>query len=357
MSGHLPFPEDSLHEKTAPVLDQALSKHLHDPPTLRTALRDFEHGTEALPRLQDPPSTGVTPQSSPPNTPSDPSGSTISNPSESTGLTTKASSAEEAIYDRPSGPQLPTVPAVMDEEAVRRIITSAVQATVAQSVQAAVAQLANAAAPPQAPGENTAQHITPVLNRWNAREIGFYDPHYDGKTVHTAAPIEHADKDTYFCDIHLFLDRAKRFLPTKGAGMVRENLWLNLRGTALSWWTSELSDTERRIASYGNDLDEWSKLLVKRFKQPSCVAMESLLKESYALRDASAKREPREFAQRMFRTVKDAGTNDVGPQLDMIYTNIDLLVYGYFCNGLPNGPLLTRSSLISMTVHTVVGLC
>lgn len=52
--------------------------------------------------------------------------------------------------------------------------------------------------------------------------------------------------------------------------------------------------------------------------------MESLLKESYTLKDTSAKREPREFAQRMLRAAKDTGINNTAPQLDMIYTNIDL---------------------------------
>ena len=52
--------------------------------------------------------------------------------------------------------------------------------------------------------------------------------------------------------------------------------------------------------------------------------MESLLKESYTMRDATAKREPRDFAQRMLRTAKDAGINNILLQLDIIYTNIDL---------------------------------
>ena len=59
----------------------------------------------------------------------------------------------------------------------------------------------------------------------------------------------------------------------KTAEMVRENLWLNLQGTALSWWTGQLSDTERRIVTYGKDLDEWAKLLVRQFKQPLFVAI------------------------------------------------------------------------------------
>ena len=54
------------------------------------------------------------------------------------------------------------------------------------------------------------------------------------------------------------------------------------------------------------------------------MAITSLLKESYTLRDAAAKRESREFTQVMLRTAKDTGINETLPQLDLIYTNIDL---------------------------------
>ena len=70
------------------------------------------------------------------------------------------------------------------------------------------------------------------------------------------ALTEHAGKCTFFHDVHIFLDRAKQILPTKGGALVREILWLSLRGTALSWWTNELPETERRIADYSNDADE-----------------------------------------------------------------------------------------------------
>ena len=52
--------------------------------------------------------------------------------------------------------------------------------------------------------------------------------------------------------------------------------------------------------------------------------MTSLLKKTYTLRDAASKREPREFTQRMLRTARDTGINNPSPQLDMIYTNINL---------------------------------
>ena len=332
-----------------------------DTPQFRRVIKAFSDRTREFrsqPRLvayfrkNDPPSTGATPEEQSGITPggdttgaalniaagtnlepivSDPA---LTNPVTSTQPSTAGNSATHTPATNTSNT---STGFVMDEATVRRIVSEAVTTAVGQFAATQAASQANQRpansfpAAPGAPGfpagnsgNNLGGAVPAPNSRWTANDLGFFDPNYDDKTVHTGAPIEYAGKDTFFRDIHLFIDRAKQFVPTKTGEVVRENLWLSLRGTALSWWTSELSETERRITTYGQGIDEWSKLLIKRFKQPSFVAMTSLLKESYTLRDAAAKREPREFAQRMLRTAKDAGINEPGPQLDMIYTNIDL---------------------------------
>ena len=65
-------------------------------------------------------------------------------------------------------------------------------------------------------------------------------------------------------------------------------------------------------------------MLLKRFRQSLYIIMISLLKELYTLRNTAARREPREFTQRILRTVKDVDINETLPQLDLIYTNINL---------------------------------
>ena len=165
---------------------------------------------------------------------------------------------------------------------------------------------------------------TITKTRWNASEVGFFHPMYDDKSVASGgAPMEHTPKDTYFRDVHLFIEHARDIAGIKGDDLVRINLWTCLKGPALEWWLSELSETEKRLAKLGNKLDEWERLLVDRFKAPSNVAIESLLKERYTLRDASSRREPREYAQKILRTSKDAGLTNVKNQLDMIYNGLD----------------------------------
>ena len=64
-------------------------------------------------------------------------------------------------------------------------------------------------------------------------------------------------------------------------------------------------------------------MLIERFKAPTNVAIEALLKERYTLRDASNHREPREYAQRILRAAKDAKFTNVRNQLDVIYNGLD----------------------------------
>ena len=52
--------------------------------------------------------------------------------------------------------------------------------------------------------------------------------------------------------------------------------------------------------------------------------MKSLLKKSYIMRDTTAKRKPRNFAQRILQIAKDTKINNIDSQLDIIYININL---------------------------------
>ena len=113
-----------------------------DKSSFRTALNTFDKGTEALRRLQDPPSTGKAPRTSPLSTPSqstisNPSGSSSSNPPSisalpsNSGLTTRATSAEEGIYNQPIGPELPAMAGQqMTPQELRDFITQTVQSAV-----------------------------------------------------------------------------------------------------------------------------------------------------------------------------------------------------------------------------------
>lgn len=147
---------------------------------------------------------------------------------------------------------------------------------------------------------------------------------YDDKSVSSdTPPMEHTGKETYFRDVHLFLEHARDVAGVKGDELVRTNLWTCLKGPALDWWLTELTENDKRLTKLGNKLEEWERMLIERFKAPTNIAIDSLLKEKYTLRDASNHREPREYAQKILRAAKDAKFADVRNQLDVIYNGVD----------------------------------
>ena len=84
--------------------------------------------------------------------------------------------------------------------------------------------------PPGIPGADNGQGST----RWNPSDLGFFDPFYDNKSISSGgAAMEYTGKETYFRNMHLFIARVNEFVDTKGQDIVRQNLWLSLRGTTL----------------------------------------------------------------------------------------------------------------------------
>ena len=165
--------------------------------------------------------------------------------------------------------------------------------------------------------------------KWNSVDFDFFDFYYDDKSLASEASlIVNTDKNTYFRNVHLFIVRAKKMTLTRDEQLVKNNLWLSLRDTALKWWTDELSDVERRMTRMTmieqEELSEWISLLHDRFKQSTNVAMNSLMQQRYTLRDVAAQRESREYAQKIIRLAKNADMINVLNQLDLIYNDIDI---------------------------------
>ncbi len=117
------------------------------------------------------------------------------------------------------------------------------------------------------------------LERWNAADLDFFDLAYDEKT--TTEPMQHAGKDTFFRDIHLFIDRVKDFAMIKSYDAVRNNLHTCLRGVVMTWYTTKLFEETKELVKAGNNLDFWERYLIKRFREIT------IIKERYIFEDAN----------------------------------------------------------------------
>lgn len=158
-------------------------------------------------------------------------------------------------------------------------------------------------------------------DRFNSDDVGYFDPFYEGKSVDTAPAIEHTGKSTFFRDIHVFIDRVKDVARAKGEELLRQNLQICLRGSALAWYTTELTENDKRLVAYG--IEEWYRLLLARWKQPRSQGMSVLLREKYSMQDAARHREPREFAQTIMRAAQNADMGVMKDHILLIWNGLD----------------------------------
>ena len=69
-------------------------------------------------------------------------------------------------------------------------------------------------------------------------------------------------------------------------------------------------------------MEEWCKVLLKRFKESTGVALAHLTAEKYTLANARSKREPSGYVQAVIRHAKSANINNVENQLTFAYQGI-----------------------------------
>ena len=70
-------------------------------------------------------------------------------------------------------------------------------------------------------------------NRRNVIDIRFFDSHYNNKTTVIALVIEHVEKDIYFKNIHVFIERVKDMTIIKKNKAVKRNLYNCLKNIVL----------------------------------------------------------------------------------------------------------------------------
>ena len=104
-------------------------------------------------------------------------------------------------------------------------------------------------------------------------------------------------EDVYYRSVHLFVERVKNAILTKGEELVRINLNTRLRGTALVWYTGELSELERLALRSING--QWVEMLQKRFRPNNSAALTALINERFTVAHVRNGREPSSYVRSM----------------------------------------------------------
>lgn len=204
----------------------------------------------------------------------------------------------------------------MSPQELRDFITQTVNVAV-QNFQPPAGAL-GPVGPPGPPGANGNGNGD---NRWNAADLGFFDPHLDKS--YGEGEVVTVGKDTYYRSPILFVERIRDLSTVKGAAIVRSNLNTALRGSALAWYTAELSNLERvGLRADENGVEEWCSAITRRFKESTGVALHNLTSEKYSLHDARTRREPAAYVQAILRHAKSANIDNVENQLTFVYQGI-----------------------------------
>ena len=117
------------------------------------------------------------------------------------------------------------------------------------------------------------------MERFVPQDVGFFDPFYNGKLINTGFVMEHAGKNTYFRDVHVFIDKIIDVSRTKN-DLVRQNLQFCFRNSILKCYISEFTDGEKRLLIYGNGVEKWTILFRARFKISKFTGIAIVLKKN-----------------------------------------------------------------------------
>ena len=156
--------------------------------------------------------------------------------------------------------------------------------------------------------------------RWNQADLGYFDPHLD--RAHGEGEIVSVGKDVYYRNVVLFVQRLQSLVTFRGAALVKASIATSLRGSALEWYTSELSDFDRDALNNDPGVKSWVNTLSHRFKVPTSVALGLLTDETYSLDDAQARRPPAQYVRAIMRHGIGCNIVDIANQLSFAYRGL-----------------------------------
>ena len=160
-------------------------------------------------------------------------------------------------------------------------------------------------------------------NQWNSKNIEFFDLNYEGKFAQTKNLIIHSEKNTYYKNVHVFIERIKKMIIILKTKQIRRNLSTCLKKTVLMWHTAEFADFTRRLLIYDEGVKKWKKILLVRFKSMTAIVQNQFLYQRYLMKNARKYRKFRKYVQKIIRLVKSTEMNSKFNQFNCIYNNID----------------------------------
>ena len=118
----------------------------------------------------------------------------------------------------------------------------------------------------------------------------------------------------------MFVDSLKHIANQNSATAVKHVIATCMRGSALMWYSMELTDLERDLLRDA-DLDRWYTTLINRFKVRTSVALSQLVSQTYSFSDMRHT-SPRAFVQQILSLAKSAKMNSTCNRLTMVWNQL-----------------------------------
>jgi hypothetical protein len=218
------------------------------------------------------------------------------------------------------------------KEVIRKTIANATTTTIAATTATTTVVIAAAAAADKQEfseskeSAESSDHASQAeeTSRWNSEDIEYFDSNYDEQSASIDTVVKQVEKNTYYKNVHMFIERVKEMITVLDVERIRQNLFIYLREIILIWHTAELSDDARQILTYEEEVEHWTKKLITRFKKLASIATVSLLRERYIMKNARRNRESRKYAQKIIRSTKSVELDSIFNQLNIIYNEVEM---------------------------------
>ena len=159
-------------------------------------------------------------------------------------------------------------------------------------------------------------------NKWNFEKIEFFDFMYDEKSIVIEKFIMHVEKDIYFRDVNDFINRVKHITNVKNVELIRQNFYICFRNIVFSWYIIIFIENQKRLINFDNDVDEWIRVLHKRFKKFVDTIMNIINKKRYMINDIKRRREFSKYIHIVNKTTKFIVMN-IYSQFWFIYNDLN----------------------------------
>ena len=158
---------------------------------------------------------------------------------------------------------------------------------------------------------------------WRSKNLDFFDSHLSVISKYESKSMIKDDKNVYYRNVHLFIERILNLVVTKNHDVVKINLNTCLQNIALIWYIDELTILKRFELRQIDLTKKWINSLKKRFKFNQFVVINSLIAKRFFIVDVRNDRESFNYVQQIVNYVKDVNFDIIYHQLIWTWRNLD----------------------------------